>query len=141
MYAEACEKYDIHPVIDMAASKINHVTEPYITKEDDLFTKQITVDAFLNPPYGRIKKKFIQYAYEQHQDNNISILMLIFSKTGNAWWHHYIEDKAEVHNIQGRIQFNDEHGNPKMVWDKKRQKWIRGVAPYDSCWAIYRSRK
>ena len=140
MYQDAGKKYDIHPTIDMAASDINHVTDTYITKHDDLFTKEITEDAFLNPPYGHVIKKFIHYAYQQHLKHNINILMLIFSKTDTKWWHKYIEGKAQVHNIQGRIQFNDQYGNPKMVWDKKNQKWIRGVAPYPSCWAIYRKK-
>ena len=140
LFDEKCTELDLNLQIDVAASHTNHVLPHYITKEDDLFTKQITQDAFLNPPYGRVIVQFIKYIYEQHLKHNVTILLLIFNKTDTQWWHKYIEGKAEVHNIKGRIQFNDKNGNPKMIYNKKYNKWNKGFAPYPSAWVLYRSK-
>lgn len=140
LFHDKCKELKLDLKIDLAASKTNHVLPNYYTKEDDLFTKEITQDSFLNPPYGRVIEKFIAYVFAQHIKHNVTILMLIYSKTDTKWWHKYIEGKAEVHNIKGRIQFNDSNGNPKMVWNKKYHKWEKGYAPYPSVWAIFRKK-
>lgn len=140
LFNEKCNELNLDLKIDLAASHTNHVLPNYITKEDNLFTKQITQDSFLNPPYGRVITKFIAYVYEQHIIHNVTILLLIFNKTDTHWWHTYIEGYAEVHNIKGRIQFNDKEGNPKMIWDKKYHKWKKGFAPYPSAWVIFRKK-
>jgi len=138
LFDDACTKFNLKLEIDLAASDANNVLPHYITKKEDLFTKEITYDSFLNPPYGRVIEKFIRYAFEQHIKHNVTILMLIYSKTDTKWWHKYIEGYAEVHNIKGRIQFNDNNGNPKMLYDKKTNSWKKGFAPYPSVWAIFR---
>jgi len=140
LFDEKCAELNLNLKVDLAASHTNHVLPNYITKEENLFTKPITQDSFLNPPYGRIIEKFIAYVYDQHLKNNITILMLIFNKTDTKWWHKYIEGKSEVHNIKGRIQFNDKNGKPKMIWDKKYHKWKKGFAPYPSAWVQYRKK-
>jgi len=139
LFDNTCKEFNLDLKVDLAASHINHVLPNYITKKDNLFTQEITHDSYLNPPYGRVIEKFIQYVYEQHIKHNVTILMLIFSKTDTKWWHKYIEGKAEVHFIKGRIQFNDSQGNPKMLYNKKYHKWEKGYAPYPLAWAIYRN--
>ena len=138
LFDEKCAELNLNLKIDLTASHTNHVLPNYITNEDNLFTTAITKDAFLNPPYGRIITKFIKYVYEQHLKHNVTILLLIFNKTDTQWWHKYIEGKAQVHNTKGRIQVNDKDGNPKMIWDKKYNKWNKGFAPYPSVWVLYR---
>ncbi len=140
LFNEACKEFNLDLKVDLSASDTNHVLPNYITKEEDLFTKEITEDSYLNPPYGRDIERFIQYTFEQHIKNNVNILLLTFSKTDTKWWHKYIEGRAEVHFIKGRIQFNDEYGNPKMLYDKKYHTWRKGFAPYPSAWAIFRKK-
>lgn len=65
-------------------------------------------------------------------------MVLVYSKTDTKWWHKYVEGKAEVHNIQGRLQFLDDTGKPKMYWNQAKQRLTKGYAPYPSCWIIYR---
>ena len=53
-------------------------------------------------------------------------MLLIYAKTDTKWWHRFIEDRAEVHFIKGRIEFI------------KPNSLKRNAAPYPSCWVIYR---
>ena len=71
--------------------------------------------------------EWIKKAYSEHLNNGVDAMILTFAKTDTQWWHKYVEGKAEVHFIKGRIRFLD---NGK----------ISGYpAPYGSCWIIYRA--
>ena len=129
LFNEACEKFNIHPKLDICASKINHVLPAYLTKNDNCFDYKITCDFFMNPEYSNVKES-MKFAYEQHVKNNVSGLVLIYAKVDTKWWHNYVEGKAEVHNIKGRIKFNCRHGYQKD-----------NCAPYPSCWVIWRRTK
>ncbi|MGO3612764.1 MAG: DNA N-6-adenine-methyltransferase [Leuconostoc mesenteroides] len=60
----------------------------------------------MNPPYGRHIGKFIKKSYEEHlRDPNRFIVMLIPSRTDTKYWHEYIQDKATVKFIKGRLKF------------------------------------
>lgn len=72
---------------------------------------------------------WLKKAYSEHLNNNVNALILTFAKTDTKWWHKYVENKAEVHFIQGRIRFLDKG----TVSDYP--------APYGSCWIIYRAKK
>jgi len=123
---QACQTYDVHPKLDVAASRINHVCDRYFTKQDDALTKEWDEDFFLNPPYSQVEI-FIKYAYQQYKKHNVTGLILTYSKTDTKWWHDYIEGRAETYFIKGRIRFFDENG-----------KLTRNSAPYPSCFIIYR---
>jgi phage N-6-adenine-methyltransferase len=140
LYEERCDMYDIHPTLDVCASKTNHVCSKYYTKEDDFFTKVIDEDSYMNAPYSK-QLECMDKMYQSHLDNNINAMILAFAKVDTKWWHEYVEDKAEVHFKRGRINFLDDSGNPKRIWSEKDKKWKKGVAPYPSAFIIYRSRK
>ena len=74
-----------------------------------------------------------------NQKNQVNALILTFAKTDVKWWHDFVEDTAEVHFIKGRIRFNDKDGKPAMFYDKRKQKYVKGCAPYGSCWIIFRA--
>lgn len=140
VFDNACKEYKIKPKIDICASKINHVLKNYYTIKDNCFTKEIKKDFFMNPEYSQVAN-FMAFAFAQHRHNNVSALILTYAKTDTKWWHDYVEPFAEVHFVKGRIQFNDEKGKPKMIWDKKYSRWIKGPAPYPSVWIIFRKKK
>jgi len=100
-----CKKYNIYPQIDICASDTNHVIDNYITKEQNCLDKNydITKDFFMNPPYSKISM-FMEFAYNQHLKNNVSCIILIYSKTGTKWWHQFVQDKTNhVDFIQEKI--------------------------------------
>ena len=125
-FEDAVILFKIKPIYDYCASEVNHVCEKYYTKKDDAMTKDWKLDGFCNFPYSK-QYQFMKKAWEEHRKNNIELLILAYSKTDTKWWHDFVEDKAEVHFIKGRIQFLDEKGNP-----------TQNQAPYPSCWIIYR---
>lgn len=127
LFRQACVDYSIDPKIDIAASKYNHVLNWYITKEQNCFNFHLKHDFFLNPPYSLVSK-FIEFAYISHLKFDVNALILVYAKTDTNWWHNYVEGKAEVHFIKGRIKFLDAFGNP-----------TKNSSPYPSAWVIYRT--
>lgn len=69
---------------------------------------------------------WMKKAYSEHLNNNVNALILTFAKTDTKWWHKYVEKKAEVHFIEGRLRFLD--GGKVSDYP----------APYGSCFIIYR---
>ena len=126
LFLEACGKYNCTPKVDYFASDVNHVCDKYYTKSDDAFSKSWTENGFINSPYSMIGK-VMQKAYEEHLANNVELMILAYAKTDTQWWWKWVENKAEVHFIKGRIKFLDAKGNPTKL-----------SSPYGSVWIIYR---
>ena len=128
LFLEACKKYNISPKMDYAASEVNHVCEQYATKEHNSLEWSWFQEGYLNPPYSMVGK-FMQKAYNEHKQNNITLLILVYAKTDTKWWHSYVENcpTCEVHFIKGRIRFLDNNGEP-----------TQHPSPYPSVWIVYR---
>lgn len=137
LYKIACDKYGVWPEIDVCATDENHKCEHYFTKESDGLRNPWTLDSYGNFPYSKINV-WIKRAWEQHNKHNINILILAFAKTDTKWWHKYVEGKAEVHFIEGRVRFLLDGKIP--ITKNKKGKFVKNVAPYPSCWIIYRSK-
>ena len=129
LFLEACGKYNCTPKVDYFASDVNHVCDKYYTKSDDAFSKSWTENGFINSPYSMIGK-VMQKAYEEHLANNVELMILAYAKTDTQWWWKWVENKAEVHFIKGRIKFLDAKGNPTKL-----------SSPYPSVWIIYRRKQ
>jgi len=126
LFLEACKKFHCTPKVDYFASDVNHVCDKYYTKSDDAFSIPFKEDGFINCPYSMIGK-VMQKAYEEHMANNVELMILAYAKTDTQWWWKWVENKAEVHFIKGRIKFLDAKGNPTKL-----------SSPYGSVWIIYR---
>tara|TARA_Y100001001_G_C7965491_1_gene294032 strand:+ start:826 stop:1320 length:495 start_codon:yes stop_codon:yes gene_type:complete len=125
LFDEACKKYKVRPTLDVCATRRNKKCATFFSKQS--LNKQWNKSFFMNPPYGKgVIDKWIKYAYEQHLKHNVTGLALIFAKTETAWWWNYIQDKAEVYFIKGRVHFQLDGKTPK------------NSAPYGSCWVIWR---
>ena len=129
LFLESCGKYNCTPKVDYFASDVNHVCDKYYTKSDDAFSKSWTENGFINSPYSMIGK-VMQKAYEEHLANNVELMILAYAKTDTQWWWKWVENKAEVHFIKGRIKFLDAKGNPTKL-----------SSPYPSVWIIYRRKQ
>ncbi len=175
-YENACVEYDIHPEIDVCATRLNSKCKEYIDKSKNFLDEMITIKKpfFMNPPYDpeyccnichendfdKIKRKqtingkqrikiiwvckscktrddktkihngikdFMKKAFNTSRENGVNALILTYAKTDTEWWHEYIENKAEIHFIKGRIKFWFE-GEPTKY-----------PAPYPSCWIIFKN--
>lgn len=135
----------IRPTLDVCTNDVNAKFPKYFTKFDDALKQEWDEDFFMNPPYSKVDI-FMAYAYNQYKKHNVNGLILTYSKTDTEWFHTYVynesKDKwlAEFYPIKGRINFNDEYGIPTEIWSKKDKKYRKGVAPYPSCWIVYRKK-
>lgn len=123
---KAMFEYDVLPFLDVCATAENRKFQDYFTKEQDALTLEFLCDFFMNPPYSKVKE-FIKYAHEQHKKHNVTGLILTYAKTDTKWWHEFVEGKAEVHFIKGRVKFYDQFGY-----------LTKNSAPYPSVWIIFR---
>lgn len=60
---------------------------------------------WMNPPYGRDLGRWVQKAYESSQ-GGATVVCLVPARTDTAWWHDWVEGKAETRFVRGRIKFN-----------------------------------
>lgn len=92
--------------LDACASDTNHKVDTYFTEDDNALEQKLDGNVFMNPPYGRHIGEFIKKAYEEHlRDQDRFIVMLIPSRTDTKYWHEYIQDKATVKFLKGRLKF------------------------------------
>jgi len=86
-YINLCNRYDVFPVLDVAAAKEYHLCNRYFTKEDDALTKEWDEDFWMNPPLLKGNtKKFVLYAYEQHKKHNVNGLCVVPSGIISRKW-------------------------------------------------------
>lgn len=111
--------------LDPCADAGNHKCDTYFTKEDDGLQqswKGHTV--FCNPPYGKAIKDWVKKSYEESQDKDTTVVMLLPARTDTAYFHDYIYEKAEIRFIRGRLKFGDS----------------KNAAPFPSMVVIFRVR-
>lgn len=73
---------------------------------------------FCNPPYGRVIGDWVKKAYEESQQPDTLVVMLIPARTDTKWFHDYIYHKAEIRFIRGRLKFGGSKNSapfPSMV--------------------------
>jgi len=126
LLVDAIHKYKIFPKLDVSATPENSKCPDFFTKEQNALELSWTRDFFMNPPYSKVEK-FMKKAYYQHLENNVNALILVYAKTDTKWWHKFVENKAEIHFIEGRIKF------------LKNGFVTKNSAPYGSVWIIYRT--
>jgi phage N-6-adenine-methyltransferase len=90
--------------IDVCALPENAKCARYFTPEQNGLHQEWRGVCWMNPPYGREIGKWIRKAAESAQAG-AKVVCLIPSRTDTAWWHDYIEGRAEVRFIRGRLKF------------------------------------
>lgn len=102
-----------HFTIDLAASDDNAVCSNWITKEQDALTLPWLHPGWgwLNPEYGHIAS-WVYKAHRAKQGYGTQTVVLIPASVGSNWWRDYVHQKAMVLFLNGRITFNDKHGDP-----------------------------
>ena len=100
------DKYDIN--FDVCASTKNHKCKNYWTKEDDAFTKEWRDKVFwMNPPFSRDLKKWVEKAYNEHCQYSTTIVCLIPVRSNTVWFNKYLKN-TKIYFINGEVNFNDE---------------------------------
>lgn len=105
--------------LDPCSTKENAKCRKFYTKEDDGLSKSWAGEiVFMNPPYGREIKYWIEKAYteiiktrERERERTI-VVCLIPARTDTRYWHEYIFGKAkEIRFVKGRLKFGDGSGS------------------------------
>lgn len=98
------EKY--HFELDVCADEYNHKCDKYYTREQDGLVQDWNGRCWMNPPYGRQIKRWIEKAYlEVTKGNAEMVCCLVPARTDTAWWHEYVM-KGEIHFLRGRLHFS-----------------------------------
>ena len=94
--------------LDACALPENAKCESYYTPEDDGLSKPWRGGVWCNPPYGREISSWVRKAYEESQkEYNSFVLMLLPARTDTRWWWEYVQGKATLFFIKGRVKFGD----------------------------------
>jgi phage N-6-adenine-methyltransferase len=100
-------------VFDLDAATMPHNpmgATRFFTKEDDALIQEWNGEnVYLNPPYGRIISKFVDYAIKEWEEGRAKrIVMLLPSRTDTKWFHWLLEHpNATIRFYKGRLRFND----------------------------------
>lgn len=94
--------------LDVCALPENAKCENYYTPKDDGLSKPWRGGVWCNPPYGREISSWVKKAYEESQkEYNSFVLMLLPARTDTKWWWEYVQGKATLFFIKGRVKFGD----------------------------------
>lgn len=107
--------------VDVCATPYNTKLTDFFSEEQDGLSQDWTgLKCWMNPPYGREIGKWVEKAATGGAK---IVVALLPSRTDTRWWHDWIQDKAEVRFIKGRLKFGDS----------------KNSAPFPSAVVIFRS--
>jgi len=124
---------EFHFTVDVCASEQNHKCEKYYSKADDGLKQEWMGGCWINPPYGREIKDWMQKA-KLASENGATVVCLIPARTDTEWWWENCI-QGEIRFIRGRLQWPGSDTaapfpsavvilgkKPKVVWWNVQQK-------------------
>jgi len=115
--------------LDPCASPHNTKCDNFYTEPEDGLSKSWQGHTvFVNPPYGRGIEAWIKKGYEESQDPNTKVVMLIPARTDTRYWHNYVMKAEMVYFIKGRLKFGGCHNSAPfpsavVVFNKLPEGW------------------
>lgn len=100
-------------------NKFNFDLDPCSTHENAKCEKHFTIEengleqdwgghtVFVNPPYGREIKYWVEKAYKESLKPNTKVVMLLPSRTDTQWFHDWVYNKSKITFIKGRLKFGN----------------------------------
>ena len=92
-----------HFSTDVCATKENAKCGHFFTKEQDGVKQEWRGSCWMNPPYGREIKKWMEKAYNSALAG-ATVVCLVPARTDTNWWHDYAM-QGDVSFIRGRLKF------------------------------------
>ena len=94
--------------LDVCALPENAKCKDYYTPDDDGLSNPWWGGVWCNPPYGREISAWVKKGYEEsRKDYNNFVLMLLPARTDTKWWWDWVQGKAQLFIVKGRIRFNE----------------------------------
>ena len=111
------EEFDFK--LDPCATRENRKCEDYFFKEIDGLSRDWSYagSVFMNPPYGREIKEWVEKAHRESQKGCI-VVGLLPVRTDTKWFHNFVYHKAEIRFLDRRLKFSGSKNNatfPSMV--------------------------
>ena len=79
----------------------------YTYAEDGLSKNWSGQKVFVNPPYGREIAQWVKKSYEEGQNRDTKVVMLVPARTDTKYWQDYIMKAQEVYFVRGRLKFGE----------------------------------
>jgi phage N-6-adenine-methyltransferase len=76
----------------------------YTPAVDGLVQDWANERVWLNPPYGRGIRDWMEKAYREASRNGALVVALVPARTDSGWWHDYVKP-ADVEFLRGRVKF------------------------------------
>jgi site-specific DNA-methyltransferase (adenine-specific) len=93
--------------LDPCATAENAKCATFYTKDQDGLAQDWgTHRVFCNPPFGRQIGAWVRKCFEASQAGAL-VVLLAPCRTDTRWWHDWIEGKADVEFVKGRLRFGD----------------------------------
>lgn len=119
---------EFHFTLDPCSTDENAKCKKHYTREQDGLSQDWTGETvYCNPPYGREMPKWIQKCYE-HYIGGGTVVMLIPARTDTKAFHEFINGKAEIRFIRGRLKFGNSKNSapfPSMVVVYNGEKTVK----------------
>ena len=92
--------------LDPCATPTTAKCSSYYTKDDDGLSKDWSGHTvFMNPPYGRKQKDWIEKAFQEGEKSGTTVVALVPARTDTKAWHNYCMKATEIRFIKGRLKF------------------------------------
>lgn len=91
--------------LDACASAENAKCQKYFSKTQDGLAQRWRGKVFCNPPYSQVAD-WMQKAFEESQRGAV-VVCLVPARTCTQWWHNWVEGKADVVFVEGRLRFGN----------------------------------
>jgi phage N-6-adenine-methyltransferase len=101
--------------LDVCALPHNAKHQRFFTPADDGLQQPWAPHVcWMNPPYGRTIAAWLEKAWEESQQG-ATVVALLPGDTSTRWWHDWVQGKAEVHPLEGRVRFVGAAGSPNFA--------------------------
>lgn len=121
LFNELNKEFDF--TLDPCSTHENAKCKKHFTiKENGLKRSWSKETVFMNPPYGREIKKWVEKAYKESL-KGATVVCLIPARTDTTYWHDFIFGKADdIRFLRGHLKFGDS----------------KNSAPFPSAVVVYR---
>ncbi len=107
---------EFHFDLDPCATPQNAKCAQFFTKKENGLKQDWFGTVFMNPPYGREIKQWVQKAYEE-AGKRCTVVCLLPARTDTSWFHDYCL-KGEIRFLRGRLKFGNAKNSapfPSMI--------------------------
>ena len=99
---------EFHFNTDVCATPQNKKCAHFYSKDEDGLKQSWRGNCWMNPPYGRVIKDWVEKAYKATQESAETVVCLLPARTDTAWWHEFVIPHAsEIRFLRGRIKFSN----------------------------------